>query len=263
MISPRLIFWRISLLFNFHRVYTSIVNWPRFYLECYGLVSGGYTEIKSRNGLKYTVRTGTIDLGILDEIVVRKTYFPREISFKDAKTIVDIGAHIGIFCITSTKLVSKTCKIIAIEPEENNFKLLQRNIANNKITTIQLQRGAVWKNSTNRMMDISLTNNAAHSFFFGKDCGRKQLVQTLTLSDIMKKFDVKRIDILKMDCEGSEYDILMNCSRALMSKIGSIILEYHKLDNIRNYPNLVKKLSSSGFKTTVITFPNGLIYASR
>jgi len=66
----------------------------------------------------------------------------------------------------------------------------------------------------------------------------------------MKQNRIKRIDLLKIDAEGAEYDILLGLKD--LSPIGSIILEYHDyLDHGHTFREIMEKLSANGFKVKV------------
>lgn len=88
-------------------------------------------------------------------------------------------------------------------------------------------------------------------------------IDILTLDDILIKYKIKP-DILKIDCEGCEFNIILNTD---LSSFKDIIFEHHsKLVN-NDYKLLIDKLRSQGFKITKLTDPNsnfeelGLIHA--
>ena len=68
-----------------------------------------------------------------------------------------------------------------------------------------------------------------------------------------------------MDCEGSEYDILFNCSNNILNIIDKISMEFHNLSNDYNKKTLKKFLESKGFKVKARhLFKNtGMIYAKK
>ena len=75
-------------------------------------------------------------------------------------------------------------------------------------------------------------------------------VDCITLKKLFDDYKIDRCDLLKIDCEGSEYDILLTTDAATMAKVGEIIMEYHSftsysVDHLRNF--LVKH----GFRVDV------------
>ena len=85
-------------------------------------------------------------------------------------------------------------------------------------------------------------------------------ISTITLQDIIKDFDVSDA-ILKLDCEGCEYETILNSSSEILQKFTDIQIEYHN-----GYQNLEKKLLSVGFEVSHAVIDNmhrGHIHAKR
>jgi FkbM family methyltransferase len=72
---------------------------------------------------------------------------------------------------------------------------------------------------------------------------KQMQVKTVTLQTLIKKYSIPRVDLLKLDCEGCEYDVLTSLDRETWMKISAVFLEYH--DGPRNLPQL---LQDSGFR---------------
>ena len=263
MFSLRKIFWLTLLLTNFRVVRSTFINWQEFYADCLGLVKNKQTVYQTRTGIKYTVRSGSIDLGILDEILIRKIYFPPFLDSKLFRVVLDVGAHIGVFAIKISELVHDDCQIYALEPEQNNYALLSRNIKLNKNRNIIALNYAVAGLTGRRNLIISGDNHAAHSFYFGNNKLSKQIVRMVTLEKLVEDYKLPHIDLLKLDCEGAEYEILLNCPPNVISKIGCIVMEYHRLDEDHDCGHLINYLKNNGFNIRIKKFPDGLIYAYR
>lgn len=264
MFSLRKAFWSVRLLTNFRVVRSTFINWQEFYADCFGLVKNKQTVYQTRIGTRYTVRSNSIDLGILDEILIRKTYLPSFLKPKSFKVVLDVGAHIGVFALKISELVGDDCQIYALEPEQDNYALLLRNIKLNKNRNIVTLNCAVAGVVGRRDLMISNDNYAAHSFFFGKK-GKfpRQRVSTVTIGKLIEDLKLPRIDLLKLDCEGTEYEIILGCPQKVISKIGCIVMEYHRLDENHDYRQLTNYFRKNGFKVQVKKFPDGLIYAYR
>ncbi len=263
MFSLRKLFWLTQLLTNFGGVKSTFINWREFYADCFGLVKNKQTVYQTRTGTKYMVRSGSIDLGILDEILIRKTYLPSFLKPRSLVVVLDVGAHIGVFALKISELVRDDCQIYALEPEQENYALLSRNIKLNKKKNIIALNYAVAGLTGRRNLIISGDNHAAHSFYFGNDKLSKQIVRTVTLEKLVEGYKLPHIDLLKLDCEGAEYEILLNCPPNVISKIGCIVMEYHRLDEDHDYRHLINYLRNNGFNIRVKKFPDGLIYAYR
>lgn len=181
----------------------------------------------------------------------------------NGKTVVDIGANIGdsaiYFAIKGAK------RIIAVEPFPKNFEIAKKNISlNNLIEKIDLILGAITKEEE----EINVDPN-----YVGTDPGTTYVkhgssiinvkdgiqISTFTLENLI---DVKKIDdaILKVDCEGCEYDIVLNSGKKILRKFSHIIIEFHK-----GYIDLKECLEKCGFFVRIKKSKRqiGFLYAER
>ena len=76
-------------------------------------------------------------------------------------------------------------------------------------------------------------------------------VKSTTLEEIVQKNNIHQIDFLKMDCEGGEYEILLECPNNILNIIKRISMEYHNIDDNKNVNNLIDHLESSGFLISI------------
>ena len=83
--------------------------------------------------------------------------------------------------------------------------------------------------------DLSKTIDFGHA--------KRIQVKTVTLQTLIQKYSLPRVDLLKLDCEGCEYDVLTSLDRETWMKIRAVFLEYH--DGPRNLPQL---LQDNGFR---------------
>ena len=94
----------------------------------------------------------------------------------------------------------------------------------------------------------SKLNNGGHSIY-STDSKKAAKVKSTTLSDIFKINNLKKINYLKIDAEGSEYDILLNTPAEIIRKVDKIVLEYHDyLHHGHDYKELKEYLEGNGFK---------------
>ena len=187
------------------------------------------------------------DAGVINEVWVDDCY-----RFKDSDiqgTVVDIGANIGAFTVLACL---KGCTVLAFEPEPNNFKLLENNCLKNLVFPTLFNKGV---------------GNPGFGYFQDNHGGtRKGLVgvkiQIVSLNDII----TDEVDFLKMDCEGSEYEIICNTTDETLGKIKQFAAEFHPDlidDQIHN--DVIKRLEK--FFTLEITgnipIAGGIIYGAR
>jgi len=179
--------------------------------------------------------------------------FPKNPGLLGTPVIIDIGANVGYFSLFMFAK-NKDAKLYAYEPIPKNFELLNTYRKENKALSFQIFNVAVSAN----VGSISLTYDNQDSFttsasIFSRNENTEQIdVDSVTLESIMQSNHLDRVDLLKLDCEGSEYDILYNTSSSVFNQINHITLEAHTGDRENeNVIALVKFLSGEGFKCNV------------
>ena len=153
------------------------------------------------------------------------------------KEIIDIGANNGDTCIYFAMRGAKN--VIALEPLPKNYESAKKNIGLNKLSdAIQI----IMAGCGGTKGEIKIDGNIKGASYSTDNSKQGILVPILTLNDILKnsKSDNR---ILKMDCEGCEYDTILSSSKETIQKFEQIKISYHY-----GYKNIVKKLRQSGFK---------------
>jgi FkbM family methyltransferase len=198
------------------------------------------------------------DADVICDIFLKRNYAPC-FPFNTESVIVDIGAHKGFFSLFAVKYSGAHSKIIAIEPEPNNYNSLLKNLKNNNAANVATMQCAVAKeNGTSELFLSESVNhslikvNGNHSYIRQ---GESLTVKTITLEKLLNDNEIKSVDFLKIDCEGGEYDILFNASDAVLNKIETIALEFHDLkDKEKNVYNLLKFLMAKSFNVVSLEF---------
>jgi FkbM family methyltransferase len=192
-------------------------------------------------GYEFEYRVG-IDL---DQIKLPFNMYYNKYKFKKTDIVLDIGAHIGTFCIP---LAKKVKRIYAFEPFKESYDLLRNNIELNKINNIldynmgiNDKSGSVplYKNKTN--LGNSITNE--------NSSGDYELIPVYSLRDLVNSID-SEIDFMKLNAEGAEYNIIMNTGKKDLLKIKRMSISYHNdmYTGEYNHLNIIKKLLDIGYK---------------
>jgi FkbM family methyltransferase len=173
---------------------------------------------------KLFLRTRSPDVATYRKVFIDEEYpLSREIS---PGTILDCGAHIGLVSIYLANAYP-SAKIIAMEPEPRNFKLLVRNVEPySRITPIN---AAVWHK--NGMIALVDPRNGNWAFRVQEQPGAHDWralgeVRAMSINRIMAEQGLRTIDLLKMDVEGAEKEVFEN-SGSWIGKVGVISLEIH------------------------------------
>lgn len=241
-------------------VIKKIKNWPIYFLDYLKIINDGYIVYFFRNGQKVKVRAKTSDWVVINEIFVKNDYNPKGFEIINKDIVVDVGAQIGSFSILASRLASK---VYSFEPVGENFKLLKENININKIENIFPFEEAVSAKTGKTEMFISDSNSGGHSLFINAGSTRKIIVPTISLKDFIDSEKITTIDFLKMDCEGSEYDILFSSPKEVLGIIKKISMEYHDINEDRNSLTLKKFLEDNGFMVTINSDSVHYLYAKR
>lgn len=183
------------------------------------------------------LRMGTADIGTFIQIFVNKEY--EFVTKYQPKIIIDAGANIGLASIFFANKYPEA-KIIAIEPEKNNYLMLEKNVEKYK-NIIPLQSALWHKNESIRLIDTGLgtdsfitqKNNETNSSFQGvlshlvnKNSSVYYHVPGMSMDKILKDYGLQEVDILKIDIEGAEVEVFKDTS-SWIKKINSISIELH------------------------------------
>lgn len=239
-----------------------IKNFPTYLLSSFGWIKRPIIIYELRKGIKIACRNNTTDRLILNEIILYDVYnlYKKQV-IKKEDIIVDIGAHIGVFSVLAAKM-ARNGKVYSFEPFKETYKILEKNKKINNLKNLLVFKKAI---SNKKEKSILYFNNSDFSTnsLIKQDNMKEVLIECMRLEEVFKENSLKKIDFLKMDCEGSEYEILFNCSEDLLKKIKRLGLEYHDLDEKRNHRTLKEFLLKKGFKVKISkSSPRfGMIYA--
>ena len=177
--------------------------------------------LELRNGLKYQIRPRTGDVGVNNESMVLNPYLrPGYVTLTATSTVVDVGANIGDFAMQTARLCPQGT-IYAIEPVPEQCEMIKAQIKLNSVSNVQVIPLAV--GSENGEIELFVSGSQS-SMYWGT--GGRTRVQVTTLDRIMEQHPIQRIDLLKMDCEGAEWDIFPLSARVLPA-VSQICMEYH------------------------------------
>ena len=246
-------------------IFFILKNWNDYFLDFFGMKKGKKVVYHLRNGLKYKTRGGSTDRNVLNEILVYGDYSPKGFEIKRNDIIVDIGAHIGIFSIYAGSK-NPDGKVFSFEPLEENFKILKENIILNNLQNTTPVNFACSNKSERRELFLTKSNNFGETSFFGKNRENKVTINTINFKDFLREKNIKKVDLLKIDCEGAEYEILFNLTSKDLTKIEKIVMEVHNVNNEKNIWHLGSFLLKNNFVLKVNGSPNSqtsMLYAKK
>lgn len=199
-------------------------------------------EIYERKGLLYAVPKGRNFWGELFSLIPRihlmSQYQEPPVVVGEGDIVIDCGANIGIASLLFAKRAGKSGKVIAIEPEDNNYKALQKTAKLNegKVAPIIPLKVAVYKE--NCQLELFLSDApGSHTISpyreerksMGKLREDKEIVKAVKIDTLVEELGLERVDFIKMDIEGAEVDALLGAEETISQfKPKLAICTYHR-----------------------------------
>ena len=246
---------------------TGIREWQLVVPSSWALPPGEKIIQLRRSGLRLKVRAdGYLERqeALLDRFYQR---FGTEIG--DGWTVVDIGAGIGEFTLVAAQAHPQN-RVFAFEPFAESFALLQENLGLNGAGNVTAYPEAVGAQTGSLLLDLSggeplqLQSIQGAGELASQDV---RPVSSLSLADVFTRLDLMRIDLLKLDCEGSEYPIFFNAWPEHLERIQRVILEYHDGVGGHTHQELAAHLVEHGFQVRIthnwVHAQLGYVYAWR
>lgn len=147
-----------------------------------------------------------------------------KLHIKEGDVVVDVGANIGYYTLLFAKLVGPSGKVYAFEPHPENFQILKKNILENGYRNVILEKKAVSSKNGIEKLYIDKDMATRHSFLKSFVTTSKFVeVDTITLDSYFGK---KKVDFVKIDVEGYEFQVLKGMNDLMDNKEICIITEF-------------------------------------
>jgi len=186
------------------------------------------------NSVEYDITINRDDAsgeGCITEIINRNEYCLDKFMNLKNKIILDIGANVGLATIILAKQNPESI-IYSFEPFENCFNILLQNIENNKLVNVVAIKKAVSNISTTKTFYSYDGMTGGNTLCSNLELFEKEFkkinyenIDVLGFNDFLQNYKIEEIELLKIDCEGSEYDILYE--NPFIKNIKNIVGEFH------------------------------------
>jgi FkbM family methyltransferase len=241
---------------NLLKIIHVVKNYRTFFMVHYGLCRRPFLHLFLRNGMVLNIRNNPNDLDGFTEVWIHDDYTKEGHDIHQGGVVVDIGAHVGMFTLLASQ---KASKVFSIEPLElNHNQLLINKYLNNKHNIITSKTCISGTDG-----QIELYTHDKEYFMLSmteQESGcNKVKVPCVTLKTFMEQNNIRSIDFLKMDCEGSEYAIIEACDKETLKKINKVSAECHDT-NGRNAKHLAETMRHKGFSVKLV---GNMLYAKR
>ena len=219
--------------------------------------------ITLNNGLQFKVRTA-MDIWVIKETCLDRDYEHYGTTLQAGWTIVDIGGGLGDFTLIAARIPNS--EVHVYEPFPESHALLQENLHLNRISNVQVYAEAV--SAKRGQLQLATTSGVAVRHSTAQDDEKATLtVDAVPLASVIQRLKSKHIDFLKMDCEGGEYDILLNADDPSLNAMTHICMEYHDDLTRHTHQELTRFLSEKGFDVKTYNNPAhaeiGFLYARK
>jgi FkbM family methyltransferase len=242
-------------------------------LEIVGLFGlDGTHDIEDEDNFKY-VKTIFNDLKpgekhnvycVFNELTTHNVYNNEYVSVEKNDLVIDIGFNYGLFSLTSLKY--KPSKIIAFEPNPKLVKTFTEFYNGNIIT---LHQKAV-SNENGRIVFYENLDPGMSSIFQEINNitrGESYEVEIVNFNDFILHNNIDKIDYLKVDCEGAEYNIFESIPfDFLKDNVKKVAIEFHHQIKDKKVQTLINKLKNCNFTLKIVYEENsniGLIYGKK
>ena len=151
-----------------------------------------------------------------------------EVKFLESKvragmTVIDVGANVGVSSVAIGRKIGKHGKLYSFEPVPRYFRILQQNLSFNKLDNVEAFR-------------VALSDRAGEADFYLKELSsgivfekqaKKIRINTTTIDRFLQERKTKRIDMINMNCEGSELVALRGAKESLQRNDVQLFCELH------------------------------------
>lgn len=176
--------------------------------------------VELRSGLRIYLSEHPHDIITIFVVFVRKDYG----EIPSHGSVIDIGANIGVFSLYAAHC-GKALQVFAYEPNSESFQYLLENIKANRLEQVIVPHRLAVTGGCNGTVRFPRKSSMYNAIIEGESDTDFEEVETTSLPMMLS--GIEKIDLLKLDCEGAEYDILMESDQNVFDRISAIRMEYH------------------------------------
>ncbi len=242
----------VTKILLFFRLPLTVKNWWTYLLLRGGYVKTSTATYHLRGGLSLTVRTGTSDTPVFNDIWMGGVYDAPSLDWKKVRTVIDVGAHIGTFALYALRR-NPNVVVYACEPEPSNAEILCLNVTQNHLENdVFIEEKGVADAPGTLTLNVMPQRGESNSLYRQTENSIRVDIPVTTLHELFTKYAIEHCDLLKMNCEGAEYEIFYTLTPEYFARIDAMIINYHFYSpNPKHHPLVLKAhLEKQGFTVT-------------
>lgn len=245
---------------------TKLVHRCRGWPSVVAGIAGGRPpqHLRTRGGIVLTAPQ-TVELwNLFNSIWLQHCYVsPAELGTHGI--VLDVGANVGVFALLAA---TRASRVVAFEPSPTMGRYLRDNIALSHLRNVEHVQAAVTgvTGACSLLLDDAPTaSRVLRCPPPADESGRTVTVPGFSLRDAMDNNQLEEVDLLKLDCEGSEFDIITDTKVSVLRRARRIVAELHPQIAGRTEAEVFDKLTSAGFTCRITPTGPGfsLLHAQR
>lgn len=213
--------------------FLSLLRNPKYSISEH-LLFKNVSIVKVKNKVEYDIIIDPSNGFVDKQIFFYKDFEPevKDIFLKYVKkgsTVLDIGANIGAHTLFLSKIVDDTGKVISFEPIKKIYEQLRKSIAINDFKNITLNNFALEDKEFETKINIVGENMGGSSIYKDKSIDFDFIAEENIRVKILDNLDLPKINFIKMDVEGYEWNVIKGAKKLLERDRPNIIFEYNPL----------------------------------
>jgi FkbM family methyltransferase len=200
-------------------------------------------------GLRFRVRRLTSVEVYVTNLVVLREYLEHGLTLYTGVTVVVIGANFGCFAVLAGSLAAR---VIAVEPDPGNLRLLELNVQLNAVPVTVIQAG-IHESAGTIELAVAEAGGGFHTthpenYVDTRVFSGRTPVPAVTLDAWFGHHQIRRSAFLKIDCEGAEFGAVAATSLEVLRSIEQIALEYHAPSTDARTRDMIERLTTAGLE---------------
>jgi FkbM family methyltransferase len=250
-------------IWNFLRNRDSLLRNTRWSWRLLGdslrIGSWRYKATTAGSGLSLELIAGLGEWYTFYENLIREDYLQGLAPLREGDHVIDIGANIGAFTVLAASRVGPSGRVYAFEPDPQVCERLRQNLRINGLKNVTVHAAAVGAASGHAVFHRH-QKNVLSSLHDGVGGGARSYQQSfqVPLLGIREVVDMVQstsgVGLLKVDCEGSEYDIFDAMDADSAAQVRQISMEVHQMRD-RSRDQLIGRLKALGFQRQSKPYP--------
>jgi FkbM family methyltransferase len=189
-----------------------------------------------------------MDVWCLKETFLNEEYIVHGFTPQPDWTVIDIGAALGDFSV-QCKRDFGVKRVIAVEPAPSANERLRENLNRNGAQDVEIVDKALDPKVTELWLDVSgpplsmgTTKTQAHT--------EQVRVEAITMTQLFEQLGIERCDLMKLDCEGAEFNLISDPDDPALAKTDRIVMEWHEGEG-RDRSTMRHTLEHAGFTVEI------------